>query len=63
MKCSNKVQCTMADLGWGIWGKCPPPPPLSLSRRAIAASFDRNTIYFVIVVRTKSIYIRPMKLD
>ena len=18
---------TMADPGWGIWGKCPPPPP------------------------------------
>jgi len=30
---------SMADLAWGIWGKCPPPPPNSW--RAIV--FRENT--------------------
>ena len=36
----------------GHLGQCPLPPP-SLSGRAIATTFDRNTIYLVIVVRLK----------
>ena len=30
------AQLAMADPGWGIWGKCPPPPtPLGLEEPAI----------------------------
>ena len=25
----------MADPGWGIWGKCPPPPPLTFGGGAM----------------------------
>ena len=38
----------------GAFGANAPP---SLSGRAIATSFDSNTIHLVIVVRPKSIYI------
>ena len=38
----------MADPGWGIWGKCPPPPPSSLQPWWKShTSFDRNTIHLV----------------
>ena len=26
---------TMADPGWGIWGKCPPPPPHLVEKPAM----------------------------